>query len=184
MSRFTSRLLALALLFAIVASPMLARSTTAQDATPCPPLTEEEAVAFASAYFGAWSANDPEAIIAFHTPDAIHHWGIGSDSEGTEEFAASLEDFFTAFPGIHYTVDGVWVADDAVIVRFIALGIQENDFMGVPGSLDTVTFTGIKILEVECGLVVETWSEADHFSRLEQMGLLPLASEAEATPSA
>ena len=54
--------------------------------------------------------------------------------------------------------------------------------MGVPGSPVSVTWTGIHLMRVECGLVVESWVEADHFGRLEQMGLIPIPSEAEAPP--
>lgn len=184
MPRFMSRLFGLALLLAVIAAPMVARGTLAQDATPCPTMTEEEAAAWASSYFGAWNTNDPAQVTALYAPDGIHHWGIGVDSEGAGEITDSLEAFFAAFPGIHYTVDNVWLAGDTVVIRFIAIGIQEGDFMGVPGSLDTVTFTGIKVLQLDCGLVVETWSEADHFGRLEQMGLIPITPDAEATPTA
>lgn len=183
MTRFISHWVGIALLLAVVAVPMVARGTTAQDATPCPPMTEEEAVAWANTYFGAWNSHDPAQVTALYAPDGIHHWGIGADSEGSEELAASLETYFAAFSSLHYTVDRVWLADDTVIIRWIAIGIQEGDLMGVPGSLDTVTFTGIKVLQLNCGLVVETWSEADHFSRLEQMGLIPIGADAEATPT-
>ena len=59
MPRFMSRLVGLVMLLAVLASPMLARGTVvvAQDAaTPCPAPTEEEATAFATAYFNAWNA--------------------------------------------------------------------------------------------------------------------------------
>ena len=184
MPRFMSRVFGLALLLAVVVSPMVAHGTIAQEATPCPPLTEEEAVAWATAYYTARNANDTAQLTAFYAPDAIHHWGIGVDSEGTDEFAAALDGFFTAFPGSRVTVDQVWLAGDTIIVRWIAIGIQEGEFMGVPGSLDTVTWTGINVMRLECGLIVESWSEADHFGRLEQMGLIPIAPEAEATPAA
>ncbi len=184
MPRFISRLFGFALLLAVIASPMLTRGTIAQDATPCPPLTEEEAAAWATANFTAWNSHDSAQVTALYTPDAIHHWGIGVDSEGSEEFAAALDAFFAAIPGVRGTIDQVWLAGDTVIIRWIAIGIQEGDFMGVPGSLDTVTWTGINIMRLDCGLVAESWSEADHFGRLEQMGLIPIAPEAEATPAA
>jgi steroid delta-isomerase-like uncharacterized protein len=188
--RSISRLFGFALLLAIVATPMLVRGTVAQDAatpaaTPCPPLTEEAATAFATAYFAAWNAHDTAAIVALHTPDTMRHWGIGIDTEGSEALGASLDAFFAAFPGIHGTVDRVWVAGDTVIVRYIAIGVQETDYMGVPASKDTVTWTGINVMQLDCGLVAETWAEADHFGRIEQQGVIGVASpEAEATPAA
>lgn len=155
----------------------------AQDATPCPPLTEEDALAWASTYIGAVNANDAAQVAALYGEDAIHHWGIGVDSEGSGEIATSFDAFFGAFPGIHLTLDRAWVAGDTVVIRWIAIGMQEGDFMGVPGALVTTTWTGINIFQLDCGLVVESWSETDHFSRLEQMGLIPIAPAAEATPA-
>lgn len=181
MPRFMSRLVGLVMLLAVLASPMLARGTVvvAQDAaTPCPAPTEEEATAFATAYFNAWNAQNTDALIALHTPDTVRHWGIGVDTEGTDELAGALDAFFAAFPGIHATVDRVWVAGDTVIVRYIAIGVQEADYMGIPASQKTVTWTGINVMQLECGLVVETWAEADHFGRIEQQGVIPVASPA------
>ena len=185
MPRFMSRLFGLVLLFAVVASPMLARETTAQDATPCPPLTEEEAAAWVAAEFAAWNAHDSEQMAALYAPDAILHWGIGIDAEGTDEIAASFDAFLTAFPGVRGTVEQVLVAGDTIIVRYIAIGVQEADFMGIPPSRETVTWTGINIYRLDCGLIAERWGEADHFGRIQQQGVLPVtAPDAEATPAA
>ena len=185
MPRFMSRLIGLALLLAVVASPMLARGTVAQDAaTPCPALTEEDAAAWAAAWVSAWNSHDPAAVMALYAPDALHHWGIGVDSEGADELTASFTNFLTAFPGIHLTADRVWLAGDTVIIRWIAIGIQETEFMGIPASKDTVTWTGINIQQIECGVTIESWSEVDHFGRIQQQGVIPVASPvAEATPA-
>ena len=181
MPRFMSRLVGLALVLAIVAMPMLARGTTvaAQDAaTPCPALTDEDATAWAASWIAAWNSHDPAAVEALYASDAIHHWGIGVDAEGADELGASFANFLTAFPGIHLTADRVWLAGDTVIIRWIAIGIQETEFMGIPASNDTVTWTGINIQQIECGVTVESWSEVDHFGRIQQQGVLPVASPA------
>jgi steroid delta-isomerase-like uncharacterized protein len=179
-----SRLLGLALLLAVVATPLMPRSILAQDATPCPPLTEEEATTFATTLFGAWNAHDTDAIVALHAPDAVYHWGIGVDSEGVEEIATAQDAFFAAFPSIHVTVDKVWLAGDSVIVRYISIGNQETEFRGIPPSRETVTWTGISVFQLDCGKIVEVWSEADHFGRIEQQGVITVAPAAEATPTA
>ena len=71
-----------------------------------------------------------------------------------------------------------------MIIRWIAIGIQETEFMGIPASKDTVTWTGINIQQIECGVTIESWSEVDHFGRIQQQGAIPVASpEAEATPA-
>ncbi len=91
--------------------------------------------------------------------------------------------FMNAFSGLHTTVDQFWIAGDTAIVRWINIGIQEVDYMGVPPSDQTVTWTGISIFRLECGKAVEAWTEADHFGRLQQQGIVPVASP-ESTPEA
>jgi steroid delta-isomerase-like uncharacterized protein len=133
-------------------------------------------------YYAARNAQDQEQIASFLSDDFVYHWGIGVDAEGIEEFTGSMTAFMDAFSGLHTTVDRVWVADDTVIVRWINIGIQEDDFMGIPPSDQTVTWTGISIFRLECGKAVEAWTEADHFGRIQQQGALPVAPEA--TPEA
>lgn len=184
MPRFLSRLFALALLLGLLvipwAAPGSAAATTfAQDAaTPCPTMTEEDAAAWAVAWATAWNSHDPANVVALYSPSAVHHWGIGADTEGAEALTTALTNFFTAFPGIHLTVDRVWLSGDTVIIRWIAIGVQETDYMGVPASQTTVTWTGINVMQTACGLITEAWSEADHFGRIEQQGVISVAPEA------
>jgi steroid delta-isomerase-like uncharacterized protein len=184
-SRFISRLIGLVMMLAVIATPILARGTVAQDAaTPCPAPTEEEAAAFATAYIAAWNAHDAAALTAFFSPDAALHWGIGVDTKGSDEIQASFAAFLSAFPGIHFTLDRVWLAGDTVVMRYITIGVQETDFHGIPASQTTVTWTGINVMQLSCGLITEQWAEADHFGRIQQQGAIPAASpEAETTPA-
>ena len=184
MPRFMSRLFGLALLLAVVASPMMSRATIAQDATPCPALTQEDATAWVATQFAAWNAHDTDQLVASFAPEAIHHWGIGIDAQGADEIRASLDAFFAAFPGLHLTTEQVWLAGDTIIVRYIAIGVQETAYMGIPASQTTVTWTGINIYQVDCGMIVEQWGEADHFGRIQQQGVIPVGVAADATPTA
>lgn len=189
MVRFISRFVAFTLLLMVATMPFFAQGSTgaaaAQDAaTPCAALTEEDATAWATAWAAAWNSHDPVKVLALDSPDAIHHWGIGVDSEGADAMGAAVTAFFTAFPGIHLTIDRVWLAGDTVIIRWIAIGVQETDYMGIPASQKTVTWTGINIHQLACGLSIESWSEVDHLGRIEQQGALPAGSpDVAATPA-
>jgi steroid delta-isomerase-like uncharacterized protein len=178
MTRRTGIVALVALLSVFLAAPTGGYIAAAQVATPCPPLSEDEANAWVQGYYAAWNAHDAAATAAFVAPDYVHHWGIGTDVEGNEAYQASLEAFIAAFPQFHATVDRVWMAGDAVVIRWIDVGVQEQDFMGVPASQETVTWTGISIFQLACGKAVEGWTEADHFGRIEQQGVIPVATPA------
>ena len=122
-----------------------------------------------------------ELVVAQRSVDFSKHRALFVITQVGQQFAAKHSDpichaFFAAFPGVHGTVDRVWLAGDTIIVRYIAIGIQEGDFMGVPASQTTVTWTGINIYQLECVKIVEQWGEADHFGRIEQQGVIPVAS--------
>jgi len=178
MTRIVQRLAIFGLLLSVLAIPAGARFVAAQEATPCPPLTGEEANAWVQGYWAAWNAHDAASTAAFMAPDYVHHWGIGTDVEGNAAFQTSLEAFIAAFPQFHATVDRVWVASDTVVVRWIDIGVQEQEFMGVPPSQQSATWTGISIFRLACGKAVEGWTEADHFGRIEQQGVIPIATPA------
>jgi len=183
MQRFLPRLVLLGLLIGLFALPMSPSHAGAQEATPCAPMSADEAAAWITGFYAARNAQDQELIASFLSDDFIYHWGIGIDAQGADDFTTSMTAFMTAFPGLHTTVDQVWIADDSVIVRWINIGIQEVDYMGIPPSDQTVTWTGISVFRLECGKAVEAWTEADHFGRIQQQGVLPVASP-ESTPEA
>ncbi len=177
------RLVLLGLLIGLFALPASASHALAQEATPCAPMSADEVTAWVTGFYAARNAQDQELIASFLSDDFVYHWGIGIDAQGVEEFTTSMTGYMNAFPGLHTTVDQVWIADDSVTVRWINIGVQETDYMGIPPSDQTVTWTGISVFQLECGKAVEAWTEADHFGRIQQQGVLPPTSP-EATPEA
>ena len=83
-----------------------------------------------------------------------------------------------AFPDLHYSFD-LWITqDDYVVERSTATGTQEGALGDLPATGRKATWTGINIFRIECGKIVEIWSEVDALSRLAQ-----LTGPAVATPA-
>ncbi len=70
------------------------------------------------------------------------------------------------------------VQDDLVVIRWSNIGTQTGPIFGFEPTGAEVTWTGINIFRVECGMVVESWSEADGVGLRGQLQ----AASAEATP--
>src|SRR5215212_1237371 len=80
----------------------------AQEATPeanCAVTTLEENEALATSYWEEVWWGDQGKIAEIVAPDEVHHWSIGDDTTGFEEFSQRLNQFFTAFPDLKFTVD-------------------------------------------------------------------------------
>jgi predicted ester cyclase len=155
----------------------------AQDATPaadCPATTEEENVAIARVWHEeVINRRNPDALREILAPEVIHHAAGGYPDTMTEDGVnAMMGNFLEAFPDLQYTFDLFIVQDDYVVERYTATGTQTGPLGDLTPSDRTATWTGINIFRIECGRIVEVWSEVDALSRNRQ-----LSGDAAATPA-
>jgi hypothetical protein len=66
-------------LVAVLATRFPVSRVLAQDGSPCPATTVEEAEAVAKAYFAAFNAGDADALGALLAPDYRHHGALVTD---------------------------------------------------------------------------------------------------------
>jgi predicted ester cyclase len=144
-----------------------------QEATPeaCPATTEEENAAIALAWHEeVINHRHPEVLASILAPEAVHHAAGGYPQELTPDgVTAMMGDFLDAFPDLHYTFDLVISEDDYVVERYTATGTQEGALGDLPPSGKQATWTGVNIFRLECGKIVEIWSEVDALSRAGQL---------------
>ena len=167
----------------MIPSPMTA---AAQEATPeaeCPVTTPEENEELATMYWEEVWWGDQGKIAEIVAPDEVHHWGIGSDTKGFEEFSKRWDLFFTAFPDLEFTVDLVAAEGDLAATRWTATGTQRGEWQGIAPTDREVTWQGTNVFRIECGQIVESWSEADHIGLLSQLGATDIPT-LPATPAA
>jgi predicted ester cyclase len=183
------RLLRFVLLTLIVSSLLMVPTPEvglAQDETPeaeCPVTTPEENEELATMYWEEVWWGDQGKIAEIVAPDEVHHWGIGGDTTGFEEFSERWGLFFTAFPDLEFTVDQVVTQDDLVATHWTATGTQRGEWLGIAPTDREVTWQGINIFRFECGQIVESWGTADHLGLLSQLGATDIPA-AMATPAA
>jgi predicted ester cyclase len=63
---------------------------------------------------------------------------------------------------------------DKVVARVIMTGTHTGDFYGIPATGRRVEFTGIYIVRIADGKIVEHWGEEDSVSLLQQLGVLKM----------
>ena len=157
-----------------------AQSASPQAGTPtadCPTLSEEETAEVAQQYLNVWNTQDLSTFDTLAHPDVIHHWGQGPDTVGIDALKASTTAFFAAFPDMEMTFDLVLTDGDYVTILWTLTGTQTGPFFELEPTGVQATWSGINIYRVECGQVVESWSEAD------AIGLRAQLNGAEATPT-
>ena len=116
--------------------------------------TPEENEALATSYWEEVWWGDQGKIAEIVAPDEVHHWGIGDDTTGFEEFSQRWDQFFTAFPDLKFTVDLVAAEGDLAATHWTATGTHRGEWQGIAPTNRMVTWQGINIFRIECGRIV------------------------------
>lgn len=97
-------------------------------------------------------------------PEPIH------GPEGTKQLHV---DFFSAFPDFRTVVEDLVAEGDRVAVRYTAYATHLHSFRGVPPTGKPLSITGMSILRVADGKIVEEWAMPDIMSLLQQIDAIP-----------
>ena len=98
--------------------------------------------------------------------------GPGSPDDEKELLSSVVE----AFPDWRWDVQEMLAVDDKVITRYVARGTHrgEFEFMGAAPTGKEVSFTGINIVRLEGGKIVESWGNSDQLGWMRQIGVVPV----------
>ncbi len=133
-----------------------------------------------------WNQGRLETIRELMAPDAIGVGQGGAEAaiHGPGEFQAFVERLRGAFPDIHVTVEDAFGADDKVAVRWSAAMTHQGSDLGIPASGKSVHITGISIVRLVDGQIVEGWDNWDQLGMMRRIGAIQETSVAlMATPA-
>lgn len=80
---------------------------------------------------------------------------------------------FAAFPDLRVTVEDMIAEGDTVVARVTVSGTHQGEFLGIPPGGKQVTITGIDILRLADGKLVEHWGQFDSLGMMQQLGVIP-----------
>jgi predicted ester cyclase len=89
---------------------------------------------------------------------------------GREGLAALVSTWQIAFPDMRETCEDLIAEGDKVIGRFTLRRTQSGEFMGVPPTGRSVTMSGIDIVRVAGGKIVEFWYGEHLLELTQQLG--------------
>ena len=124
-----------------------------------------------------WNKGREEAIDELFGEEGVAH-GLadetGSPLRGPEGFKPFFRRFREAFPGIEVVVEDTVTEGDKVAARCTVRGSHEGDSLGFAATKRPVEFTGIAIVRIADGKIVEAWNNFDFMSMFQQLGALRL----------
>ena len=122
-----------------------------------------------------WNKQQPAAIDRLLSDDVIAHGLVdenGNEIRGPAGFKKFFIQFTKAFPDIHVEVADTISEGDKIAARCIVTGTHRGDTLGVSGSNKPVRFTGVAILRIKDGKIVEAWNNFDFQALAQQIGTL------------
>jgi steroid delta-isomerase-like uncharacterized protein len=115
-----------------------------------------------------------DALDALVAPDWINHGADPNEPLGAERFKWIFAEFIAACPDFWITVEDQLAEGDKVMVRWRDTGTHTaRPLLGVPASGKAIVLTGIDVLRIREGQIIERWSESDQLYLLQALGIIP-----------
>jgi steroid delta-isomerase-like uncharacterized protein len=92
--------------------------------------------------------------------------------KGPHDFRPFYETFRNAFPNLKVVVEDTVAEGDKVVARCSVRGKHEGEFLGRSATQAPVEFTGITIVRIHKGKIVEAWNNFDFMTMYKQVGHL------------
>lgn len=122
-----------------------------------------------------WNKGRADAIEEMFAEDGIAH-GLadetGAPLQGPSAFREFHSKFRGAFPDIVVTVEDTVVEGDKVAARCSVRAMHAGDHLGFAATQRPMEITGIAIVRVKDGKIVEAWNNFDFMSMFRQLGAL------------
>jgi steroid delta-isomerase-like uncharacterized protein len=115
-----------------------------------------------------WNRGRREAIPEMLAPDGVLH-EAGLDSVGPDGFYPFFDRLNATLSEIRITVHDTIAAGHRICVRWSCTGKHTGPGLGFPPTGKTVHVTGISILRVAGGMMVEGWQNWDMLGLMEQI---------------
>jgi len=86
-----------------------------------------------------------------------------------------VQQFLTAFPDTHVTIEDLIAEGDKVVALLYATATNTGPFASQPASGKKVEIRSIRIYRIADDKIVETWAMQDRLGLMEQLGLVQSA---------
>ena len=139
---------------------------------------EENKAILRRAYEEAWNRKNLDALDEVIASDITDHDPAPGQAPGLEGVKQYFSSLHTAFPDLHVDVKGMIAEEDKVAARVTMSGTHQGEFMGIDPTGNRVTITGIDIVRITDGKVVEHWGNFDDLGMMQQLGVIPETGQA------
>jgi steroid delta-isomerase-like uncharacterized protein len=119
------------------------------------------------------SRGDREVAAQIIHPDFFDHTNPPGMQHGLDGHNAIVALFRGVFPDLEWRIDDLIAEDDKVVARTTMSGTQLGDFFGIPPTGKRVSMTGVHVMRIADGKIIEHWGSNDDLGLMRQLGAIP-----------
>jgi len=93
----------------------------------------------------------------------------GGNYGGVPGLKAAVTSYRKSFPDLHFTIEDAVAEGERIAYRWIARGTHQGEFAGIAPTDRPITVTGITILRIVDGKIVDDRSETTNHTLAEQL---------------
>lgn len=134
-------------------------------------MSREEMERLAREYYDTVTRGDLHAFEAMLAPDFVQR--TAGFPPGPAGARGMLTLFRGGFSDLRVTIAWLLVDGDRVVIRSRMQGTHDGLFMGHAPSGRSFDASGLDVLRVADGRIVERWNEFDTFGMLQQLAIIP-----------
>jgi len=121
-----------------------------------------------------WNNQSEAAVDELFAEDGVGHGLGGEPIRGPAEFKTFHRAFISAYPDLKVLVEDTVVEGDKIAARCRVTGVHQGHGIGLAPTNQPVEFTGMVIVRVKDGKIVEAWNEFNFMEMYKQVGALTL----------
>ncbi len=136
-------------------------------------MSQEENKAMMRRLYQVFSSGDLGTLDQFIASDVIDHNPNPTQApglQGIQDYFRQVRDAFTNFK---ITVEDQVAEGDKVVSRVVFSGKHTGDFMGIRATGKEVSTTGMDMVRVENGKIMERWGNEDDLKFMQELGVIP-----------
>lgn len=123
-----------------------------------------------------WCKGNEAAVDELVAPNFVDHQRPEGWPAGREGLKALVREWRTGFPDMRETVEDLLAEGDRVAGRFTLRGTHRGPFLGLAPTGKRIEITGMDIVRIRDGRIVEFWYNEDTLGLFRQLSLLPAGS--------
>lgn len=122
-----------------------------------------------------WNRGRADLIDEMRAPDTIAT-GLsdrGAESRGDGPFRIFYSNLRETFPDLEIRIEDMIAEGDRVVARICLEGTHTGIALGPAPTGQTISFSGMVMVRIANGRIVQAWNSLDQLGLLKQMGAIP-----------